>query len=37
MISHEVLGIGRQALERLAFFILLTPKLQHITQPATPM
>ena len=37
MISHEVLGIGRQAIERLALSLLLTPKLQHITQAATPM
>jgi hypothetical protein len=37
MISREVLGIGGQAIERLALTLLLTPKLQHITQAATPM
>jgi hypothetical protein len=37
MISHEVLGVGSQAIERLALSLLLTPKLQHIRQPGTPM
>jgi hypothetical protein len=37
MISHEILGIGRQAIERLALILLLALKLQHIAQAATPM
>jgi hypothetical protein len=37
MISHEGLGIGRQAIERLALTLLHAPKLQDITQATTPM
>lgn len=37
MLAYEALGIGRQLPKRLPLSLLLTPKLQHITQTATSM